>query len=403
MKNQSLKIFIRLVFVAGALYFFASRASVLKGYVGGRDSILYWAAGRLLIHHHNPYDVNAVFELEAQQASAENQPPVDMRVRRQHVPRNPPWSLFLILPLGLVDAYWGWLLWMAASLTSLVIAIRLCRNMFARDADVGSLFQLAGYTFAPVLACIVAGQIGLLLLLGIVLFLFFESDRPFLAGAALILPFAKPHLLSLFWIAFLFWIVARKKWMVAGGFAAALLVATLVAVLFDPAIFQDYRDHLTAAAIGSEFIPSIAGVVRAVFLRRAFWAQFVPAIVASIWCVWFCVVNRSKWDWRDHGATVMVASLLITPYAWITDEVVLLPAVLQAAVYAYNAKDRASLKSRFAMAVFACLNGLLVLMVASKVPLISGAYFWSSLVWFAWYLYGRSRRRIREEATVTEP
>jgi hypothetical protein len=394
-KSKSFQIIVRVALAAAALYFFTSRASLLKVYATGRDSIQYWAAGRLLLQRANPYDVNAVFDLEAKQGPIAN--PGDMAARRQRVPRIPPWSLFLTLPLGLLDVYWAWLLWMAVSIASLVIAMRLCRKMFVRDADAGSLLVLAGYTFAPVLACIAAGQIGLLLLLGIVLFLRFESDRPFVAGAALFLPFAKPHLLSLFWIALALWIVARKKWAVARGFAVTLLAAICVVLLFDPAIFQHYHEQLNAASIGSEFIPSLAGVLRALFMRRAFWAQFVPVMIASIWCVWFCLRNRARWDWRDQGLTVMVVSVLVTPYAWITDEVVLLPAILQAAVYAYGAASRAVLKTGLAVAVFASLNALLLLMVVSKVPITSAAYFWSSLVWFSWHLYGRSRRRTRPE------
>ena len=64
--------------------------------------------------------------------------------------------------------------------------------------------------------------------------------------------------------------------------------------------------------------------------------------------------------------------------------------ILQAAVYVYTARDRAVFKTACAVAVFASLNALLLLMVVSKVPITSAAYFWSSLLWFSWYLYGRS-------------
>jgi N6-adenosine-specific RNA methylase IME4 len=45
-------------------------------------------------------------------------------------------------------------------------------------------------------------------------------------------------------------------------------------------------------------------------------------------------------QWRLHGLTLMVVSVLATPYAWFTDEVVLLPAVVQVALWAYNARER---------------------------------------------------------------
>ena len=83
----------------------------------------------------------------------------------------------------------------------------------------------------------------------------------------------------------------------------------------------------------------------------------------------------------------MIVSLLITPYAWFTDEVVLLPAILQTAVSIHG--KRAT--SRPLGMVFALLNGLLILFIAFKVPMASGMYFWSSLLWLSVYIYGRTQ------------
>ncbi len=41
------------------------------------------------------------------------------------------------------------------------------------------------------------------------------------------------------------------------------------------------------------------------------------------------------------------------------------------------------------IAVFAGLNALLLLILSFKIPFATGIYFWSSLVWFAFYFYGR--------------
>jgi hypothetical protein len=67
---------------------------------------------------------------------------------------------------------------------------------------------------------------GLLLLLGLILFLWCKRERPFLAGAALILPFVKPHLLTFFWFALFLWVVVHKKGEIAIGFAVALIAAS---------------------------------------------------------------------------------------------------------------------------------------------------------------------------------
>lgn len=383
--ERVLKIVVGATLTALLGYALMAHAAAIRMNLSERDSIAYWAAGRLLIHHENPYDPARVLELERQQGYGKDKP---------LVLRTPPWSLSLILPLGFLNPFGAWVLWTSISLGSLLIAMRLCWKIYGADSISRNFFTLVGYTFAPVPACLVAGQMGLVLLLGVVLFLWWETDRPFLAGAALIFPFAKPHLLSLFWFALFFWIVVRKKREIAIGFAAALTAASSLALLFDPHIFQHYREMLNQASIGYEFIPALSGVLRLLFFRHAFWVQFIPMTLGLLWCAWFMVRNQHDWNWRQHGPALLVVSVLTTPYAWLTDEVVLLPAILQAAAFVYQARAHMKLSTRLALLTFALLDGLLLLILKSKIPFATGIYFWSSLVWFSWYQYARQRAQL---------
>jgi glycosyl transferase family 87 len=383
LKNKrSVRLLVAAALTAVVTSVVATHMDKVRANVSQRDSIQYWAAGKLLIHHENPYDAKSTVELEWQQGYAQDRPVLV---------RTPPWSLFLILPLGLANAFWGWLLWMAASVAALIVAMRLSWKMFGKGADSRSVFLFAGYLFAPVLACLEAGQIGFALLIGVVLFMFYETERPFLAGAALILPFAKPHLLVFFWVAFLIWIVAKQKLKIATGFISAVVAATILALIFDPSAFQHYREMLRTSAIQGEFIPTLSGVVRLIFFRQFFRAQFIPLLLGLIWCVWFSIKNMRNWSWRDHGLSVMVISILTTPYGWLTDEVVLLPAILFAAMCIFGEKKKIPVTTRIALVVFGLLNWIMLLLIASKIPLQSGIYFWSSLLWCAWYFYGRHR------------
>jgi Glycosyltransferase family 87 len=372
------------------VYFLVSRGPDLRANVSKRDSIAYWAAARLLLQHQDPYDVATVLQLEREQGYTEAKP---------LVLRTPPWSLFMVLPLGMLSAFWAWVAWVSLSLAALMVSLRLCWKLYGSDIRPPRLFWLVGYLFAPVPACLVAGQIGLVLLLGIALFLWLEPKRPFLAGVALILPFAKPHLLALVWLILAFWATSKEHRAVAGGFITALAAATAIALVFDPLIFQHYREMFHQAAIGSEFIPALSGVLRLLFFHRFFWVQFIPLAVAVIWGAWFYWRHHLQWQWRLHGSALMVVSVLATPYAWLTDEVVLLPAVLQVAIWAYDARERFTWKTKTAVIMFACLNGLLLLILWSKIPFSTGIYFWSSLVWFGWYAYGR---RFRVEAISSQ-
>lgn len=379
-----------LTLAAAAAYAIASRSSYVRDNLSRRDSIAYWAAGKLLIHRDNPYDAARVLELERGQDYSETKP---------LVLRTPPWSLFLVLPLGIMSALVAWLFWVATSLAGLIIAIRLSWRMYGFEAHAPAIFLVVSYLFAPVPACLVAGQMGLLLLLGIVLFLKWGPVYPFLAGVVLILPFAKPHLLTLFWVVLLLWVVREKKWLFATGFLLALTMTTGIALVFDPAAFQHYHALLREAAIGHEFIPAFSGVIRLIFFRRLFWIQFAPMMLAVTWSCRFYWKHRVTWDWREHGPSLLVVSVLTTPYAWLTDEAVLLPAILQAAVWVYTRRHQLSFPSKFAVSVFAALNLLLLLILNAKVPFSTGIYFWSSLVWFGWYFYaGRVRRRTREQS-----
>ena len=55
--------FILVAAFAGFLVYAASHSKGIRQNVARRDSIQYWAGANLLINHHNPYDIDKVFEL----------------------------------------------------------------------------------------------------------------------------------------------------------------------------------------------------------------------------------------------------------------------------------------------------------------------------------------------------
>ena len=374
-----LRIVVNLALVCALVWFLVSHEQKIRGAVSNRDSIQYWAAGKLMVHRHNPYSVQDVQALESSQGYPEKRP---------LMLRTPPWSVWMTLPVGLLSSYWAWVVWLAILLASLVISMKITWRMYGDGTSPPSAFALAGYLFAPVAACLVAGQMGMVLVLGVALFLLLEAERPFLAGAVLLLPLAKPHIFAVFGLVLAVWIIDRKKWSVLGGTAAAVLLALAVALAFDPAIVQHYREMLHQQAIQHEFIPSLSGMIRALFFRRHFWVQFVPTGLGLLWAVWYYSKNRQSWSWRRHGLALLVASVLTTPYSWMTDEVVLLPAILQGALWLNQ--EKLKIGSQLVIVLFAFLNFLLLLMLWAQVRPAKGLYFWSSLVWFSWYWYASS-------------
>jgi hypothetical protein len=373
---RALKIAINVLLVATLVWFLVKHENTIRAGASKRDSIAYWAAGELLVHHQNPYSVPAVLALQRSQGYL-GQKPLMMRPL--------PWSVWMFLPLGLLNVYWAWAVWTALLLACLVASIRICWKLYGEGPKPPPAFTLAAYLFAPVAGCLVGGAMGMVLLLGIALFLLLERDHGFWAGVALLVPMAKPHIFALLWPILAIWIITRKKWGLLGGAAAALLVATSIALAFDSQILQHYRAMMHDQAIQNEFIPALSGMIRVLFFRRFFWVQFVPLGLGFAWSAWYFSAHRQWWDWRVHGPAVLVVCLLTTPYAWMTDEVVLLPAILQAVLWLQ--REKLKIHSQLVVLCFVLLNFLLLLILQAKVPPSTGIYFWSSLVWFGGYWY----------------
>ena len=380
MPMKLLKILAALLIAAFFLWFLSSRREQIHTAVKDRDSLSYWAAGQLLLHGQNPYSHVDVLALEQGQGYGFDKP---------LVLRTPPWSLWIVLQLGLLSSYWAWVLWLAVLLACLITSMRMCWRLYGNGPRPPNIFILIGYLFAPVAGCLLAGQLGLVLLLAFVLFLKTEKKSEFLAGTALVILFAKPHVSALLWPILAFWIILRKKWLVASGFTTALVIATVIAAAFDPRVFSDYRQMLSESSIQHEFIPALSGVIRLIFFRNVFWIQFVPMVIAFGWSLIYFYCNQQNWEWPVHGPALLVVSILTTPYAWMTDEAILLPAILQGALWVYSSRSNLKLTSRIIVCIFAALDVLLLLILRAKIPFATGIYFWSSLLWAGWYWYAK--------------
>lgn len=346
------------------------------GNAANRDFISYWAAGQRLVHRADPYNAPAILAMERA---------AGCKTARPLIMRNPPFALFLTVPLGLVGEKTGAVLWSLLILVCLMTSVRLLWRMYGSPP--GRL-HLIGYLFAPALACLLTGQTSTFALVGLTLFLCFHSTRPMIAGAALLLCALKPHLFLPFGVALLAWVIARRAWQVFYGAALALGFGCAIPLLFDPSIYRHYAAMSRTAGVQSEFVPNLSALFRIFIDRNVFWLQFLPVIVGCLWAFWYFRLHRSEWDWRVHGPLLMLVSLLSAPYSWFTDEVVLLPAILQA-IYLAADSPRNS-----ALFWFVALDGLALLEVFGGVQLYSGLYLWTPAAWFCWYLwstrYGRS-------------
>lgn len=380
--TKSLRVFAAsLIVLAGAAALFVVFfLNIDNKYVADRDFISYWAAGERLAHGQSPYDFQAVKALEV----AEGRDPADP----MFMMRNPPDAFFLALPLGFTEPRMSLIVWLFAMIGILLAASVMIWRL---NGSPDSRIHLLGFAFAPVLTCLMSGQVGIVLLLGVVLFLYLWRDRPFLAGASLLFCAIKPHLFVPLGIVLLVsCAVSKKSYRILAGFGAAMAASCALACALDPHAWSQYSQMMHAGGALKEPIPALSPTLRLWIAPHAIWLQFVPEAAACVWAVWYFWSRRSRWDWMDHGLVVLLVGMMCTPYGWFTDESLVLPAVLTG-VYRGTAAHR----SVWPIAVFA---GAALAELMMSVPIHTRFYLWTTPVWLCWYLYatGRLARRPAE-------
>jgi hypothetical protein len=340
---------------------------------GERDFISYWAAGQQLVHGQNPYDFQAVRALEL--AAGRNPSELVLMMR------NPPIAFFLVLPLGFAGPKTGLIAWLFTSIGALSLASFLMWRLNGRP---DSLFNYFGFGFAPVLACLMAGQFGIFLLLGIVLFLTLYRDWPFLAGAALLLCALKPHFFVPFGVALLFWCLTTKNgYRILAGACAAIAASSAFAYALDPHAWSQYSQMVRTGGALNEVVPKLSAQLRLFIDPQAVWIQFVLEGLACIWAAWYFWTRRASWDWMDHGLVLLLVGAVCTPYGFLPDESLLLPAIL-AGVFRCAGLRRP-------LWLLAVIAGAAMVEVMMGAEIVSRAYLWTTPAWLCWYLYATGK------------
>jgi len=284
------------------------------------DFVEYWAAARLTLTGQNPFDGNLLLPLQ-QAAGRDTQDAIMMW--------NPPWSLPVVLPLGLLPAREAQLLWLLVNLVVSGFCADRLWLLLGGDRSRRWLGWGAALLFMPTIFALSSGQISPFLLLGAVWFL--ECERrgwQYLAGAATVLVAIKPHLAYLLWIGLAVDALARGRWRVLVGGAVTGVVCALLPLAFNPHVWQQYADAMGNRPPAQWISPTFGSVLRLAFGAEFFRLQFVSVAVGMAWFAWYRWKKRHDWNWSRELPLVLLVSFVTAPYgAWPFDMMLLLPAV----------------------------------------------------------------------------
>jgi hypothetical protein len=195
---------------------------------------------------------------------------------------NPPWLLWLILPLAVWPAWFGWGIVVVATLMVMIWA--------TRDYE----HRWLVFTSPLIIGFIVDGQVEIFPMLGIALG-WLAQDRPYLLGIALVLMAAKPQ--ACFLVAIWLLLYHRQRFKALLIPAAVFFGSMLVHGWDWPLRWLSGRTLLTARPIFHDSSP---------WRSVGYW--MVPVALGLV--SWTLRLPRT----RLHLGAVVAANALITPY-----------------------------------------------------------------------------------------
>lgn len=340
------------------------------------DFAFYWTAARLVLDGKNPYSVADTLDLQRRLCLAGY---------RALVMLNPPWILPLIAPFGAMPFSRGTQLWLVMGLAIMMISVHWLWELYG-DGGSRWIGWLVAATFLPVAVVLAIGQIGPLILFGLAGYLRFQArQKNYLAGAFLFFAALKPHLIFLVWVALLLYTLHRKRWESLAAFLSVLGVASLLALVLDHHVFYEYAALLRNGKAVLEATPTLGGVLRSISGLPAM--QFLPIAGAALWFAIYWHRWRSSWEWRSRLPSLLLVSIVATPYSWFFDQVVLLPSVFFATLSVIRSRRRVWLETA---SVYIGVNAIVLRFLLERRTMFW--YSWTALAWLAIYVAIQSRK-----------
>jgi hypothetical protein len=345
---------------------------------GTNDFVEYWGAARLLVTGGNPYSVEQLFRLQRSLGWPDDIPLLMW---------NPPWTLTFIIPFSFIDYTVSQGLWLLLHTGVILFCASRLWALYAGPPGLTRIAWVVTLTFLPTVFVLLRQQIGPLILLGTVGFLYFQKRQQWvLAGAMVGFWAIKPHAVYLLWLALLFWTLKHRCWGILIGVAGAALLTTSIPLLFNSSIFHQYLELHATAPPPTPFdwgTPTIGRAMRQFFVVEGIWLQLLPTLCGVTWFLAYWRRQHQTWNWLEQVPLLLLVSVATTFFGWVLDQIILLPALIRGAAWLAR-RQRPLLKTR-SFYLYIAIIGL-----AIGVKFFSPYdfwYFWLSWAWLLNYLY----------------
>ena len=280
-----------------------------------------WAAARIMLRGGNPYDAQLIAaELANQGIISQFADPGGFH--------NPPWTLWIFAPFGLLDPHLALATWIALMALILWFCWRLAKQEIRALGGFASLtspprIALAFIAFLPLFKLILFGQTSHIALLGFLLFNYhYFKSQDAKAGLSLSLTLLKPNLFLPLYAFLLARSLITKRHSVLLGLILGLLMQSGVSYLVDSAAFAAYSTHLLELSAARQGMMQASLSQILVHLTGLSWLSLIISILAM---AWGAINAASRKTETLHFLYVLsFIGLFFSPYAWSHDYILLL-------------------------------------------------------------------------------
>jgi hypothetical protein len=147
------------------------------------------------------------------------------------------------------------------------------------------------------------------------------------AGVALALTTVEPHVLYLWILLVVWWIVVNRHWRVVLGAAVTVLGSIAILTVLRP---EWVRDYLTALETPPLYwaTPTLGAVARSAFQIQASYVQYIPSVIGLAGLILFQLKRGRLVSLAEDMNWVLLLSVVTTFFGWSYDQMVLLPVFL---------------------------------------------------------------------------
>ena len=293
-----------------------------------RDWFTFWGGGRGVLNSADIYDPIIWAEITRDNGSPWLPNPIFIFA--------PPTAIlfapFAALRVDVAAFVWTWLSEIFVVLSVWLIARGMC---WTRLVTVAPFWSVGISLFLPCLLTLLMGQVSALLLILVVsAAVLWDRDRWLAGGLLLGLTIVKPQPVAFLIPMIALWLLVNRRWRALVGLAVSLGTGVFATLVFFPTFFQDWQIVVTTKVGGvAARMPTIWGLTLDLFGA----SSLALASAATLCLLALAACGFIILRWHDCRAlelvsVLLVFSLLVTPYLWNYDQILLVMPLLVALI-----------------------------------------------------------------------